>query len=75
MIGKENKDLLTPMIGQRERAAFDFVRLEFLAAGTVGEIVDRARHGQQGKMICILDDRHDHPSWPSEVAMPILIAL
>ena len=28
-------------------------------AGTVGEIVDRARHGQQGKMICILDDRHD----------------
>jgi hypothetical protein len=46
-------------VGEGEGAAGDFVRLELLAAGALGEVGDGAREAEEAALFGLLDDGND----------------
>ena len=62
MIGMPNCAPNWPGIGDRERAAVHFVRLELLAARALGDVGDRAAQAEQVLLVGVPDDRHDQPA-------------
>ena len=49
------------VIGECKRPTFDIIGIKFLRAGAASEVIDRARHPQQGQPVRAFDDRHDQP--------------
>ena len=59
MIGMPNCAPNWPGIGDGERAAVDFLRLQLLGARAFGDVGDRAAQAEQVLLVGVLDDRYD----------------
>ena len=62
--GKREQRATHAVIRQRESPTLHVVRPEFLRAGAACQLIDRARHRQQGQIIRALDHGDDQTHLP-----------